>query len=484
MGLQKNGKTKQTQRRMSAAQKRKFIALAGLVLLCAVFIIGIFYSSVYRYVHKMEKTQIEQNIYVQGMNVSGLTKEQALKKLEDRWLVMKNTPIILKAGDKMTQVTLSELGILQGDTEKLVDEAADYGKKGDLLQRYRKIRQAKKEKVEYKDDYQVEEDQAAEVLEEKTADFFEEAVDAQITRVGGVFQITDERDGEKADVEKAVEEITERLEDMENGKSIEIEVDSEKEKAQICKKDLEKIQDELGTAEIELKETGKKQEVILLAGILNGQIIMPEKECSLQKILGEYLDSGFSQEALDMVASVVYDAALYAEMEIYERHEAEAMPDYVEAGMEAALDGKKDLKIENNTKAPLYIEAYIDGDGKLVCAIYGEETRDDERSISFERESKEEKQNVVYKEDDSLGAGKMKTEESGSPEYTVTLRKIVKEDGEETEEDIDTSEYKSVDSIVHVGIKTEDETIRESLREAIATQDKEKIEQAVSRAKK
>lgn len=49
--------------------------------------------------------------------------------------------------------------------------------------------------------------QLEKVLEEKTADFFEEAVNAKITRVGGVFQITDEKDGEKAAVQDVLDEI-------------------------------------------------------------------------------------------------------------------------------------------------------------------------------------------------------------------------------------------------------------------------------------
>ena len=42
MGERKKENPKHTQRRMSAAQKRKFMALAGLAFLCALFVIGIF----------------------------------------------------------------------------------------------------------------------------------------------------------------------------------------------------------------------------------------------------------------------------------------------------------------------------------------------------------------------------------------------------------------------------------------------------------
>ena len=482
MGERKKENPKHTQRRMSAAQKRKFMALAGLAFLCALFVIGIFYSSVYRYVHRMDREQIEQNVFVQGVDVSGMTEKEALEKLEDRWTVMKHTPVTLKADGKTAQVTVSELGIRQGDLVSLVKEASEYGKHGNLYQRYRKIRQAKKEKVEYED-----EETAEKVLEEKTADFFEEAVNAKITRVGGVFQITDEKDGEKAAVQDVLDEIVDRLGDLEKGKDVEIEVKSEKDEPNISRDDLEAVQDEIGSASVEIRNDETRQELLTLTGDLNGQIVMPEKELSLQKVLEEHSGEEMSQEALDLMATSLYDAALYAETGISERYESETIPEYVDAGMEAVLSEEKDLKIENTTESPLYIEAYINGDEELVCTIYGEETRDEERSISFKTETEEKEDSevaTVYEEDAALAAGKTEVKESGSPERTVTLLKIVKEDGEKSdEEEIGTSEYKAVSRIVSVGTKTDDEKTKEALKEAVATQDQETIERAVEQAR-
>lgn len=487
MGERKKENPKHTQRRMSAAQKRKFIALAGLAFLCALFVIGIFYSSVYRYVHRMDREQIEQNVFVQGVDISGMTEKEALEKLENRWTVMKHMPVTLKADGKTAQVTVSELGIRQGDLVSLVKEASEYGKHGNLYQRYRKIRQAKKEKVEYEDDYQIDEETAEKVLEEKTADFFEEAVNAKITRVGGVFQITDEKDGEKAAVQDVLDEIVDRLGDLEKGKDVEIEVKSEKDEPNISRDDLEAVQDELGSASVEIRNDETRQELLTLTGDLNGQIVMPEKELSLQKVLEEHSGEEMSQEALDLMATSLYDAALYAETGISERHESETIPEYVDAGMEAVLSEEKDLKIENTTESPLYIEAYINGDEELVCTIYGEETRDEERSISFKTETEEKEDSevaTVYEEDAALAAGKTEVKESGSPESTVTLLKIVKEDGEKSdEEEVGASEYDAVSRIVSVGIKTDDEKTKEALKEAVATQDQETIERAVEQAR-
>lgn len=75
----------------------------------------------------MDREQIEQNVFVQGVDVSGMTEKEALEKLEDRWTVMKHTPVTLKADGKTAQVTVSELGIRQGDLVSLVKEASEYG---------------------------------------------------------------------------------------------------------------------------------------------------------------------------------------------------------------------------------------------------------------------------------------------------------------------------------------------------------------------
>lgn len=486
MGLRKKRNMQHTQRRMSGAQKRKFIALAGLILLCALFIIGIFYSSVYRYVHRMDKNQIEQNVFVQGIDVSGMTQKQALNAIENRWTVMKNTPVILKAEDKAAYVTLAELGVQQGDVDELINEAVEYGKHGNLYQRYRKIRQARKNKVEYEDDYKFDEEKALKVLEEKTADFFEEAVDAKITRVGGVFQITDEKDGKEALVGQTFEEIRDRIGDLEMGKEVKIEVDSQKDEPEICKKDLEQIEDEIGSASVKSTDENCRQELLVFAGKLNGTIVMPDRKCSLQETLGEYVQSKEFEGALSLAATALYDAALYAEVEIEERHEAETMPQYVDAGLEAVLDSEKDLRIKNTTESPIYIEAYINGEGEFVCNLYGKETREKERSISFDSDiAEKEEYGTVFEESDVLAAGKTKMKVAGSPKSTVILRKTIKEDGKKSDEEtISTSEYKAVDQVISVGIKTEDKKIEKLLKEAIATQDEETIEKAVEEASK
>ena len=57
---------------------------------------------------------------------------------------------------------------------------------------------------------------------------------------------------------------------------------------------------------------------------------------------------------------------------------------YVPLAQDCALSyGNKDLKFRNNTDAPIYIEAFMQGD-KVVARIYGHETRPANQKLVFE----------------------------------------------------------------------------------------------------
>lgn len=475
-------KKKKTQRRMRAAQKRRLVLLAGLVLVCVLFVLGVSYSSVYRYVHKMRPNQIEQNVFVQGVDVSGLTKTQAEKKLRQAWKEIQETLLILKDGDHKAAVTVKELGIGQGNVEAEIEKAVNYAKKGSLFSRYRKIRAAKREKVEYHAEYEIDDENIQEILRKKTEDFYEEAVDATISRVSGVFQITEEQEGEKLDLDAAVKELDSRLPELLSGKEVTVEVKAEKDEPQITKKDLEEIEDELGKFE---SETDQEEQGLIsqAAGILNGQIIMPGKEFSLKKTLESVLKS-FEEKYPDEfshTASTVYMAALEAELDITEREQLDQEADYAEPGMDAALQPDKDLKMKNEQDDPVYMEVYLNQKNELVCRIYGKETRSKARNLSFESEVLEKEEPVTeYIADDELDAGTMKKTSDGARKIKSRLWKITEEQGKATvREEVNTTEYKGKNKTILVGTKSDDEATVEKLEKAIESQDKKKIEKAI-----
>lgn len=84
------------------------------------------------------------------------------------------------------------------------------------------------------------------------------------------------------------------------------------------------------------------------------------------------------------VTTTIYNAAILAELKIVQRFNHSLMVGYVPLGMDAAVAGTyKNLKFQNDTDYPVYIEAYLENN-KVVCNIYGHEIHDENRRVEFE----------------------------------------------------------------------------------------------------
>ena len=125
-----------------------------------------------------------------------------------------------------------------------------------------------------------------------------------------------------------------------------------------------------------------------------------------------------------------------------------------------------------------------DDDNQLCFAIYGKETRDKTRKIEFESEEvSTEEPGVKYKADAELALGEMEVTGSAHTGKEVKLWKIVYENGKQVSKDvINESTYSKADKTISVGIKTKNSSAAAVVKEAVSTQDKAKIQAAISEA--
>lgn len=87
------------------------------------------------------------------------------------------------------------------------------------------------------------------------------------------------------------------------------------------------------------------------------------------------------------VSTTLYNAVLKAELQVDERHNHTMLVSYVDPSKDAAIaEGLMDFVFTNNTDAPIYIYG-VGYQGTLNFTIYGHETRDPNRSISFRSET-------------------------------------------------------------------------------------------------
>ncbi len=130
---------------------------------------------------------------------------------------------------------------------------------------------------------------------------------------------------------------------------------------------------------------------------LNGLIIQVGDTFSFSDVLGELTEGKGYQEALAYrgtvaqkvmgggvthVASVLYNSALEAELEILERHNHTYATSFIEVGRDVYVaEGKADFRFRNNRSEPIRIKAEVEN-GNIFVSIEGTDTRNYNVEIS------------------------------------------------------------------------------------------------------
>lgn len=446
------------------------------------------------------KDTIAENVYIGDVNVGGNSKKEAKAALKARMKELQKFNVTMKVEDKTETVSLKELELKYKDAGALVDEAFDYGKKGGLFSRYRRLYNLDKESHVVTAVYALDSKKAESVLNEKVTTLAKRAENATIKTKDSKSTIVDAKDGKKVDVKKSIKKIEKALNNKWNLKDLTVEMAVVKEKASVSADDLKGLTDVLGTYTTFVGDGDKRTNVEVGTEKLSGIILQPGEELAADETMGPYdadhgyiLGNSYAGSEVEetygggvcQVSTTLYNAALYAELDIVERHPHSMLVTYVDPSRDAAVaTGALEFRIKNNYEKPIYIEGVLDDENQLTFTIYGKDTRDKGRSVEFESEVLDtEDYDVTYEVDPEAALGSM--EYSGAPSrgMSAQLWKIVYEDGEEVSRDvINTSEYQKSDQIIKVGTACDDSTASALVSSAVASQDLDQITSAIAQA--
>ncbi len=386
-------------------QKRRIrrLIILGFVFLCLLIVFGIVSFSMYRYDRRFSNDVICDNIYIGPVNVSGMTKEEALQAVNETASQEGNLFLTMKVGDETATVTLRQLGYGYDNAEEAVDEAVAYGKKGNIYTRYFDLKNLDKEAYVVPVDIALDADLATDVMKEQAVPLAKHAVDATITLTQAGFRYTKEQEGETVDMDESLSRLTRYLNDEWGHTDLEMAMSVEEEEPQVRLEDLETIKDQMGYFSTDAGEGDRWYNLKAGSGKINGTVIMPGEEASAHDITAPYDEANGYKEAgsfedgqlvqsmgggICQVSTTLYNALLYAEVEIAERYPHSMLVSYVEPSRDAAIAGdSKDLKFVNNYDTPIYIQGGIDEDNQLFFAVYGQDPRDPDRSVDFESET-------------------------------------------------------------------------------------------------
>ena len=433
-----------------------------------------------------ETDTISKNVYIGGVNVSGMTEEQATKAVEEKLGKGTGGNYTVKIGDETTTATAENFG-MKWTNREVVHEAMEVAKGGNLIKQYKDKKDLQVEPKNFEVAYAPNEQAVKTYVEKLAEEYNRDAEEGDITFANGYPEVTGGETGIAVNVDQSVSSIMKALE----GDGTELTVVAEVQKPSVTKEELSQVKDVLGTATTYYGSSYERNtNVEVGASKINGTLIMPGETFSVTAAVTPFnADNGYypapsyeSGQVVDtygggicQVSTTLYNAVLKAELQVDERHNHTMLVSYVDPSKDAAIaEGLMDFVFTNNTDAPIYIYG-VGYQGTLNFTIYGHETRDPNRSISFRSETLSQTDastnvKLVAKSDQNIGYLNQ-TQSAHQGLEAVLWKDIVNADGTTDTVQVNSSSYQASPAIYEVGIVSPNTQASAAIQTAIANND-------------
>ncbi|MDR0949776.1 MAG: VanW family protein [Lachnospiraceae bacterium] len=419
---------------------------------------------------------IQKGVFAQDINLSGMTGTQAKTAIEEYVSNLGQVTVVLVAGgEQEVSVTGEDLGIMWSNTQ-IVEEALMLGTGGNVVQRYKALKDLEHENKIFEIELSFNVGAINAILNEKCTPYDQKSVNFSLIREGEEFTIIPGQTGYKLDVESSIDLVYQYLTSQWDGTTCRIPLSVGVETPRGSFEELSLVQDVLGKCETSFTTSGVARSANVTNGcaLVNGTLLYPGEEFSTYDAVapfteqngyymaGSYLNGRVVDSlggGICQVSTTLYDAVLDAELEVTERHNHSMIVNYVEPSADAAIaeSSGKDFRFVNNTQYPIYIEGYIKNK-QIYFNIYGHETRDPNRVVTYESEILETilPTTEAIHLDGSRPIGYISIE-AAHIGYKAKLWKVVTIDGVEVSRTlVNSSNYKVSPRSATVGVLTQD----------------------------
>lgn len=444
---------------------------------------------------------VKSGITLNGTDISGWSRAQVEAEVENILAQMKDAVVTLKGlNDEQTvAVSAGNLGLTWAN-DTIVDEIISYGNAANIIARYKQEKDLEQSGADFSVEVDFSEDRIRTFIENNCLTWNEEAVEPTMTRTNGSFVYTEGSDGVIINEEDSVSKVYTYLTTEWNGGDTTIELDMEVEEPSTTVEELQALTAVLGTytTHYSTSNTARAANIQNACAMIDGISLAPGESFSTLDIITPFTEENGYQlagsyvgnEVVDsfgggicQVSTTLYNAVIRAELNVTMRYNHSMSVSYVDLSADAAIaeSSGMDFCFTNNTDYTIYIEGYTTSSGYITFNIYGVETRDANRVVTFESETltTTPSEGITVKEDASLAVGTVEVT-SGYTGYTAQLWKIVTVDGvEESREVFNQSTYNMTPTTVTVGTAG---TVTDELREAMEAEDLDAIRTAAANA--
>lgn len=413
----------------------------------AVIIVGLIGGGVYvKTSVEKYKEAIYPGMKIQGMDLSGKNKEDAIKIINENYTkAMNEKRIVIKSKDKEYDIKYSDLG-LTFDYENTVDEVLKEGKDKDLFEKFKMIKYPKEKDHEIKFTYN--EAPVNEKIKNVAKELNKNKVEATISGYGGNFNITDEQVGYKVDEESLKKDILKHIAESKiDEKEVVVEVKLIEDKPKITKAELKKVDTLMSSYSTSYAggTIDRSTNIEICTNTINGKVLMPGESFSFNNIVGDttpdkgYLEGGvYVGNKLEkgygggicQVSSTLHNAVIRMGILPDQRLNHNMTVGYVPLGLDATIAYPYiDYVFTNPTKFPLYIEG-VAGGGTVQFNIYGNSAAKSSKTYEFTSETYETiAATAQYEDDPTLPEGKEVVVQQGVDGCKVKAYRLTYENG-------------------------------------------------------
>ncbi len=443
---------------------------------------------------------IKKGIYADAVDLAGMNKVEAEQAIESYVEELKSVELVLIAANNEEVITTAgDLGIIWSNPE-IVNEAIETGQHGNVIQRYKVMKDLQHENKIYKIEFEFDFQTINNILIEECAKFDQEEIDFSLKRENDTFTVIDGQIGYYLDVETSIDSIYNYLTSEWNHEPSKIDLNIIVKEPKGSAQELAQVADMLGgfTTSFATSGTARSANVANACELVNGITIYPGEEFSTLETIapfsqangyymaGSYLNGKVVDSlggGICQVSTTLYNSVLKSELEVTERHNHSMIVSYVEPSADAAIaeSAGKDFKFINNKDYPIYIEGTI-SNKRITFNIYGKETRDSNRNVEYISEVLE--KNVPTSDTIYPDAGQpigYIVPESAHIGYKARLWKVVTENGVEVSRtQVNSSSYKMVPRSAVVGTATADPNAYNEIMAAIGTANIDHIKNVIA----
>lgn len=333
------------------------------------------------YMTNIDVDTIYEGISINGIELGGLTRDEALAKVKAQDAYADQT-INFRYQEDDYYYNYQSLGY-DPNYEDLVDQAYAYGRGQDPFERLRDVLALKSKPLNLEAHASFTEEGVESVVSKMADNLYVQPYNAYFAVEEGQIIVINETNGRQIDAQDAKDKI------ISSPPGEAIELSTTLLEPEIKADELSFNGQDIGTYSTYYGGSiqNRKDNIILSASILDGTIVLPGQQFSFNGTLGPISRSTGFKEAtvisdgefttgvgggVCQVSTTLYVAARNAGLQIDERHAHSKPINYVPPGWDAAVaEGLLDLKFTNNTAKPIIIKAQADT-ANIVFTIVGD----------------------------------------------------------------------------------------------------------------